>query len=64
MRMAKELWEANGKNVTTKGGVFVAVAAKREHAKMLAAAPKLVSLLLELHPNDENVRKAVEEILK
>lgn len=57
-------WEANNKNIQTKGGIFVGYAAKKEDAKAMAVGPALVKFILELHKDNEEILNKLDEILK
>lgn len=61
--LEKANWELNGKNINTKGGVFIGYASDKNDAKVMAAGEEAISLIQKLQ-NDPNVKKLIEELLK
>ena len=56
-------WEANGKNITTRGGQYLGTATTPELAKVMASTTRVLRLLLSLHKDEKRVRDEIARIL-
>lgn len=63
-KVTKGEWEVHGKNITTRGGVFVGYASKKEDAEFMAASKKMLILLEEAAVLSKEIREKLRILLK
>lgn len=56
-------WIINGKDITSRGGVYVGSAKTVSDAKAMALGPKLLEWIEANHKDDVNVKQQIEELL-